>query len=123
VGDRLERAQIRAFKRARAAMEEEEETNNDDAAKAAALRARLESPLAMWFAPARERDVTRQARLVEECLDDMRARAARRGGAPLALHWRASLPAGILASAAMQQYLRRWAAADAAAADAALVDA
>jgi hypothetical protein len=105
-------ARRRAFKRVRAAMEEETEAD-----RAAALRARLEGPLAMWFAPAPalERDVTRQARLVEECLNDVRG-AARRGRAPLAPHWRACLPAGSLASAAMQPYLRRWAAADAAAA-------
>ena len=53
----------------------------------------------MWFAPALERDVTRQARLVEECLDDVRARAVRRGWAPLAPHWKACLPKGVLLSA------------------------
>jgi hypothetical protein len=106
---------------------EEEETN--DADRAAALRARLGSPLAMWFAQGLERDVTRQARLVEECLEDVRARAVQRGWAPLAPHWRRCLPKGILASGAMQAYLRRWAAADdnddaaAAAAAAVVVDA
>jgi hypothetical protein len=77
-GDRLESAQRRAFKRARAAMEEVEAKETDDhAAKAAAMmmRERLASPLEMWFSPALERDVTRQKRLVEECLDDVRARA------------------------------------------------
>jgi hypothetical protein len=73
----------------------------------------------MWFAPRLERDVTRQARLVEECLDDVRARAVQRGWAPLAPHWKRCLPKGILASGAMQPYLHRWAAADDAAAAAA----
>ena len=88
--------------------------------RAVALRARLGNPSAMWFAPAHESEVTRQARLVEECLDDVRARAVQRGWAPLAPHWRACLSKGILRSAAMQPYLRRWAAADADAAEAAV---
>ncbi len=45
----------------------------------------------------------------------MRERAQQRGWAPLAQHWKKCLPGGILASMAMQPYLRRWAAvADAA---------
>ena len=112
--DRIESAQHRAFKRVHAAMMEEKVEE-----RAMALRARLGNPSVMWFAPASEHEVTRQVRLVEECLDDVRARAVRCGWAPLAPHWRACLPKGILRSAAMQPYLRRWAAADAAAAAAA----
>jgi flagellar motor switch protein FliM len=59
-GDRLESAQHHAFKRVRAAMEEETDT-----VKAAAMRERLASSLAMLFEPALERKVTRQKRLVE----------------------------------------------------------
>ena len=106
--DRIESAQHRAFKRVHAAMMEEKVEE-----RAMALRARLGNPSVMWFAPASEHEVTRQVRLVEECLDDVRARAVRCGWAPLAPHWRACLPKGILRSAAMQPYLRRWAAADA----------
>ena len=95
--DRIESAQHRAFKRVHAAMEEEKVEE-----RAMALRARLGNPSAMWFAPASEHEVTRQVRLVEECLDDVRARAVRCGWAPLAPHWRACLPKGILRSAAMQ---------------------
>ena len=109
--DRIESAQHRAFKRVHAAMMEEKVEE-----RAMALRARLGNPSVMWFAPASEHEVTRQVRLVEECLDDVRARAVRCGWAPLAPHWRACLPKGILRSAAMQPYLRRWAAADDAAA-------
>ncbi len=100
------RARSTARSSARAAMKEE-----TDAVKAAAMRERLASPLAMWFAPALERDVTRQKRLVEEYLDDVRERAQKRGWAALA-HSKVCLPKGILASAAMQPYLLRWAAAD-----------
>jgi hypothetical protein len=50
-------------------------------------------------------------------------RAQQRGWAPLAPHWKKCLPEGILASSAMQPYLRRWAAADAAAAVAAALEA
>ena len=109
--DRIESAQHRAFKRVHAAMMEEKVEE-----RAMALRVRLGNPSAMWFAPASEHEVTRQVRLVEECLDDVRARAVRCGWAPLAPHWKWCLPEGVLASAAMQPYLRRWAAADAAAA-------
>ena len=112
--DRIESAQHRAFKRVHAAMMEEKVEE-----RAMALRARLGNPSVMWFAPASEHEVTRQVRLVEECLDDVRARAVRCGWAPLAPHWRACLPKGILRSAAMQPYLRRWAAADDAEAEAA----
>ena len=105
--DRLESAQFRALKRARAAAEEE-----TDAARAAAMRARLGNGLETIFLVREEREVTRLAPLVEECLDDVRARAVQRGWAPLAPHWKRCLPKGVLASAALQPYLRRWAADD-----------
>ncbi len=89
-----------------------------DAVKAAAMYARLSSTLASYFMPDEETEVTRVAPLVEECLDDIRERAQQRGWAPHAPHWKVCLRVskGVLASAAMQPYLRRWAAADAAAA-------
>ncbi len=86
----------------------------DEAVRVAAMHALHVSPLAMWFEPALDRDVKQQKPLVIECLDDVRERAQRRGRAPLAQHWKMCLPEGILASAAMQPYLRRWAAAEAA---------
>jgi hypothetical protein len=92
-GDRLENVALSA----RVAKEEE----MDEAVRAAAMRARHVSPLAMWFEPALERDVTHQTRLVIECLDNVRERAQQRGWAPLAPHWKKCLPEGILASAAM----------------------
>ncbi len=100
--DRLESAQFRASKRARAALKEEK-----DADKAAALRARLSCSYASFFLPDEETEVTRLAPLVEECLDDIRERAQERGWSPLAPHWKVCLSKGVLASAAMQQYLRR----------------
>jgi hypothetical protein len=85
----------------------------DEAVRAAAKRAsHMMSPLAMWFEPALDRDVKQQTRLVIECLDDVRERAQQHGWAPLAQHWKKCLPEGILASSAMQPYLRRWAVAD-----------
>ena len=90
-----------------------------DAVRAAAMRARLSNGLETFFLPREEQEVTRLAPLVEECLDDVRARAVQRGWAPLAPHWKKCLPKGVLASAAMQPYMWRWAAADAAAAEAA----
>ncbi len=57
--------------------------------------------------------MTRVELLVEECLNDIRERAQQ---APLAQHWKVCLSKGVLGSAAMQPYLRRWAAADASAA-------
>jgi hypothetical protein len=118
-GDRLDNAVLRVHKRARVAEKEE----MDEAVRAAAKRARHMSPLAMWFEPALDRDV--KPLLVIECLDDVRERAQQRawaplaqqrGWAPLAQHWKKCLPEGILVSSVMQLYLRRWAAADAAAA-------
>ncbi len=82
-GDRLENAALRVHKRARVA-EKEESQETHDAVRAAAMRARHVSPLAMWFEPALERDATHQTRLVEECLDNVRKRAQQRGWAPLA---------------------------------------
>ncbi len=96
-----------------------------DAVKAAAMYASLSSTWASYFMPDEETEVTRAAPLVEECLDDIRERAQKRGWAPLATHsvWKVCLSMGVLASAAMKQYLRRWAAADDAAAVAAAVEA
>jgi hypothetical protein len=111
-GGRLENAALRACKRARVAGEVE----TDDAVRAAAMRARSVGHLDVLFDLSRNLEGTRLAPLVEECLDDLRERAQQRGWAPRAPHWKKSLPEGILASAAMQPYLRRWAAADAAAA-------
>ncbi len=113
-GDRLENAALRVHKRARVAEKEE----MDDAVRAAAKRARNKSPLAIWFEPALARDVKQQTLLVIKCLDDERERAQQREWAPLAQHWKKCLPdsEGILVSSVMQPYLRRWAAADAAAA-------
>jgi hypothetical protein len=90
------------------------------------MRARSDGCLFRCLDDSRDLEVTRLAPLVEECLDDVRERAQQRGWAPLAPHGKECLPEGILASAAMQPYLRRsaamqpylrrWAAADAAAA-------
>jgi hypothetical protein len=51
------------------------------ASREAARRARLLIPVEMYFSPNKERDVTRQKRLVEECLDNVCARGAARVGA------------------------------------------
>jgi hypothetical protein len=80
------------------------------------MYARVSSTWALYFMPDEEKEVARVAPLVGKCLDDIRERAQQRGWAPLAPHWKICLPDGILASAAMQPYLSRWAAADAAAA-------
>ncbi len=113
--NRLQYAQHRAHKRGRLALQEQ-----TDAVKAAAMYARPSSTLASYFMPDEETEVTRVAPLVEECLDDsdIRERAQQRGWAPHAPHWKVCLRVskGFLASAARQPYLRRWAAADAAAA-------
>jgi hypothetical protein len=113
-GDHLDNAVLRKHKRAHVSEKEE----MDEAVRAAAKRARhmMMSPFVMWFEPALDRDLKQQTQLVIECLDDVRERAQQRGWAPLAPHWKKCLPAGILVSSAMQPYLRRWAAADAAAA-------
>ncbi len=117
MGRSLENAALRAHKRARIAEKEE----LDEAVRAAAMRAHHVSPWVMWFEQALKWDVTHQTLLVEECLDDVRERAQQRWWAQLAQHWKKCLPAGILASAAMQPYLRRWEAAHDAAAAAAAV--
>ncbi len=70
-----------------------------------------------------ERVVTRQTRLVEKCLDDVHEHVQKRGWAALAQHWKVCLPKGVLVSAAMPPYLRRWVAADAAAEASAAVEA
>jgi hypothetical protein len=118
-GDRLDNAALRVHKRACVAAKEE----MDEAIRAAAKRARhmMMSPLAMWFEPALDRDVKQQTLLVIECLDDVREGAQQCGWAPLAQHWKKCLPEGILVSSAMQPYLSRWAAADAAAVEEAAV--
>ncbi len=58
-----------------------------DAVKAVAMYARLSSSLTSYFMPDEETVVTRVAPLVEECLDDIRERAQKRGWSPLAPHW------------------------------------
>jgi hypothetical protein len=63
-----------------------------------------------------EEDVTRHAALAEECLDDARAHAKRKGRALPPLEY---LPRGILESEALEPYLKRWKRDDAAAAAAA----
>ena len=52
-----------------------------------------------------EREVTRHAALVEECLDDARAHAKRKGRSLPPLEY---LPSGILESEALEPYLKRW---------------
>ncbi len=111
-GDCLENAALCAYKRARVV----EEVETDDAVRAAAMRARSNGHLDVFFDLSRNLEVTRLTQLVEECLDDLRERAQQHRWVSLAQHWKKCLPEGILASAAMQPYLRRWAAADAAAA-------
>jgi hypothetical protein len=118
-GDRLGSAALRALKRARTS--EKEET--DDAVRAAAMRACSDGHLDVFFHLSRDLEVMRLAQLVEECLDDVREREQQRGWAPLVQHRKECLPEGILESAAMQPYLRLWAAADAAADAAAAVEA
>jgi hypothetical protein len=68
------------------------------------------------FMPHYEDDVTRHAALAEECLDDARAHAKRKGRALPPLEY---LPRGILESEALEPYLKRWKRDDAAAAAAA----
>ncbi len=54
--------------------------------------------VATWFMPEEEQDVTRHAALAEECLDDVRVHAKRKGRAPPPLE---SLPRWILESEAL----------------------
>ncbi len=57
----------------------------------------------IWFSAELERSVIEQAPLVIECLDNVRARAKRPLVPQLPL-----LPCGILESAALSPYLKRW---------------
>ncbi len=61
--------------------------------------------VSMWFMPQQAADVTRHAALAEECLDDARAHAKRKGRSLPPLEY---LPSGILESEAMEPYLKRW---------------
>ncbi len=119
--DCLQYAQHRAQKRWRLVFKEETD----------ALSRRLRcthASAALWRSIScrmrgrRRRALCRVAQLVEECLDDVRERAQKRWWSPLAQRWNSveGVPLqGVLASAVMQPYLRRWAAAnDAAVADA-----
>ena len=58
-----------------------------------------------WFMLHHKEDVTRNAALAEECLDDARAHAKRKGRALPPLEY---LPSGILESEALEPYLKRW---------------
>jgi hypothetical protein len=60
---------------------------------------------ATWFMLHHEEDVTRHAALAEECLDDARAHAKRKGRALPPLEY---LLRGILESEALEPYLKRW---------------
>jgi hypothetical protein len=57
------------------------------------------------FMASEEREVTHHAALAEECLDEARAHAKRRGWRPIPLEF---LPSGILESEALEPYLKRW---------------
>ena len=57
------------------------------------------------FVPFYKEDVTRFAAMAEECLDDARAHAKRKGRALPPLEY---LPRGILESEALEPYLKRW---------------
>jgi hypothetical protein len=61
--------------------------------------------VSMWFMPQLAEDVTRHAALAEECLDDVRAHAKRKGRSLPPLEY---LPSGILESEALEPYLKRW---------------
>ena len=62
-------------------------------------------PEATWFTASCDEDVTRHAALAEECLDDARAHAKRKGRSLPPLEF---LPRGILESEALKPYLERW---------------
>ena len=72
--------------------------------------------VSIWFMPQQAADVTRHAALAEECLDDARAHAKRKGRSLPPLEY---LPSGILESEALEPYLKRWKRDNAAAAAAA----
>jgi hypothetical protein len=61
--------------------------------------------VSMWFMLQQAADVTRHAALAEECLDDARAHAKRKGRSLPPLE---NLPRGILESEALEPYLKRW---------------
>jgi hypothetical protein len=61
--------------------------------------------VSMWFMPQQAADVTRHAAPAEECLDDARAHAKRKGRLLPPLEY---LPRGILESEALEPYLKRW---------------
>jgi hypothetical protein len=61
--------------------------------------------VSMWFMQQHAADVTRHAALAEQCLDDARAHAKRKG---LSLPPLEYLPRGILESEALEPYLKRW---------------
>ncbi len=61
--------------------------------------------VSMWFMPQQAADVTRHAALAEECLDNARAHAKRKGRALPPLEY---LSCGILESEALEPYLKRW---------------
>jgi hypothetical protein len=69
-----------------------------------------------WFMLHHEEDVTRNVALAEECLDDARAHAKRKGRSLLPLKY---LPRGILECEGLEPYLKRWKRDNAAAAAAA----
>ncbi len=69
-----------------------------------------------WFMLHHEEDVTRNVALAEECLDDARAHAKRKGRALPPLEY---LPRCILECEGLEPYLKRWKRDDAAAAAAA----
>ena len=75
-------------------------------------------PEATWFTASCDEDVTRHAALAEECLDDARAHAKKKGRA---LPPNEFLPRGILESEALKPYLKRWKRDNEAAAAAAAV--
>ncbi len=58
-----------------------------------------------WFMLHHKEDVTRNAALAEECLDDARAHAKRKGRSLSPLEY---LPSGILESEVLEPYLKRW---------------
>jgi hypothetical protein len=61
--------------------------------------------VSMWFMLQEEADVTRHAALAEECLDNARAHAKRKGRSLPPLEY---LPRCILESEALEPYLKRW---------------
>jgi hypothetical protein len=62
-------------------------------------------PEATWFSPCYAEDVTRHAALAEECLDDARSYAKRKGLTLPPLEFQSR---SILESEALKPYLKRW---------------